>query len=302
MIQNSFINYETPVFRPPSEGKSLLIQVTIGCSNNKCTYCDMYRSKKYRERSIEEIKKDLDHAAAFYQSQNLGPDKIFLCDGDALGAPIELLLKVLDHINLIFPDVRRIGVYATAQNILDKSSDELKQLSERKLTIAYLGLESGDDKVLHMIVKGNTAPEMEKASLKIKENGFQLSTIAMLGVGGKKYSKQHIENTAKLISSTSPQFFSFLTTFAVPGTPYHTMVERGLISPLSTRELLQEMHDILELAEFKFNSIIFRANHVSNMFPISGVLPKDQGRILNELRSWISQTPEGIYPETPETM
>jgi radical SAM superfamily enzyme YgiQ (UPF0313 family) len=302
MLSGPHINYEPPVFRPPSEWKSLLIQLTIGCSNNKCTYCDMYRSKNYRVRSLDEIFLDLNKAAEFYRSINREPDKIFLCDGDALGAPMEILVGTLNYINKLWPSLRRIGVYATAENILQKSEEELSFLALKKLTIAYLGLESGDDKILHMIVKGNTSSEMEAASLKIKNCGFKLSTIAMLGVGGVKYSKQHIRNTAKLLSSTSPQFFSLLTTFAVAGTPYHKMVERNLITPLTSKQLLQEMHDIIQLTEFNSNSIIFRANHVSNMHPIAGVLPKDRDRILQEINHWISETPADIYPPRPQSM
>jgi radical SAM superfamily enzyme YgiQ (UPF0313 family) len=292
------IEYEAPVFRPPSEGRSLLIQVTIGCSNNKCTYCDMYRSKTYRVRPQSDINKDLEACS----KAGMTPDKIFLCDGDALGAPQEVLIATLDKINELWPDTRRIGIYATAENILEKTEEELKLLASKKLNIAYLGLESGDDKVLHMIVKGNTAEDMTKASLKIKSCGFKLSTIAMLGVGGRKYSKQHVENTAKMISATAPQFFSFLTTFSVPGTPYHKMVERGVIEPLTSKELLVEMHDILELATFDLNPIIFRANHVSNMHPLGGNLPRDKDVILKTVKEWISKTPVGIYPEAPPQM
>ena len=222
------------------------------------------------------------------------PDKIFLCDGDALGAPMNVLEDTLDTINKIFPDIRRIGIYATAENILEKTEEELKILASKKLTIAYLGLESGDDKVLHMIVKGNTAHDMVNASLKIKNCGFKLSTIAMLGVGGRKYSQQHIEQTAKVLSETNPDFFSFLTTFAVPGTPYFMMLERGLIEPLTSKELLVEMHDILNKSTFELNSIIFRANHVSNAHPLGGTLPKDKELILATIKEWIAKTPERV--------
>lgn len=297
------IQYHEPVFRPPSEWKSLLIQVTIGCSNNKCTYCDMYRSKTYSERSFDAIAKDIDIAHKHYQKIGMMPQKIFLCDGDALGAPQELLLKVLDKIDSVFPKIRRIGIYATAENILDKSDEQLKQLAVKKLSIAYLGLESGDDKILHMIVKGNTAKEMLDASLKIKKNNWQLSTIAMLGVGGKKYSKQHIENTAKILGVTSPDFFSFLTTFSVLGTPYHTMLQRGLIEPLTSKELLTEMYEILKNTNYDENKrIIFRANHVSNQHPLGGNLPNDLEKILAQIKVWIDQTPMGVYPNRPNQM
>ncbi len=302
MYINPPIEYNTPVYRPPSEGKSLLFQVTIGCSNNKCTYCDMYRSKKYRERTFDEVFKDIQKASKYYLSNGFAPEKIFLCDGDALGASMKLLTQTLDAINTFFPNIKRVGVYATAQNILEKSEAELQLLASKKLTIAYLGLESGDDKILHMIVKGNSAQEMTEASLKIKQTGFQLSTIAMLGVGGQKLSEQHIENTAKILTQTCPDYFSFLTTFAVPGTPYHKMVERGLITPLTSKELFTEMYQIIKRADFSLNSVEFRANHISNMYPLGGKLPEDKTLILATLENWISEMPEGVYPPTPSQM
>lgn len=258
----------------------------------------MYRSKEYRVRPLDKIKEELNKC----KMSGLNPEKIFLCDGDALGAPMDILVDTLNEINRLFPEVRRVGVYATAENILNKTEEELKLLSSLGLSIAYLGLESGDEKVLHMIVKGNTATEMEEASLKIKRCGFKLSTIAMLGVGGKKYTAQHIEGTAKMLSATCPEFFSFLTTFSVPGTPYHTMIERGLIKPLTSKELFTEMHDILDRASFTLNPVIFRANHVSNQNPLGGTLPRDKDRILAQLKEWIGSTPEGIYPPRPSQM
>lgn len=292
------ISYEPPVYRPPSEARSLLIQVTIGCSNNKCTYCDMYRSKTYRERPFEDTQKDIKKCA----EAGLTPDKIFLCDGDALGAPMELLEKTLLCIRETFPSCRRVGIYATAENMLEKSLEELKRLNELGLGIAYLGLESGDDKVLHMIVKGNTAAEMVEGSLRIKEAGIKLSTIVMLGVGGIKYSEQHVKGTIDILSKTSPHFFSFLTTFSVPGTPYHKMEERGLIEPLTSKALFKEMHDILKGTKFEDNPVIFRANHVSNQFPLGGTLPRDQKKMVDTVYEWWQLAPEGVYPPRPYTM
>ncbi len=289
----------SPVYRPPSEANSLLIQVTIGCSNNKCTYCEMYRAKNYQVRPIEAILKDIKSAADYFSSFGQNPDKVFLCDGDALGAPMEILIPTLESLNSLFPQLRRVGVYSTAKNILNKTEEELKILASKNLTIAYLGLESGDDEVLAMILKGNTSKEMLEASLKIKRCGFKLSTIAMLGVGGKKYTQQHALQTAKLIGESSPHFFSILTTCALPDTPYQRMIEKGFIQPLTSKELFQEMYDMINLAEFKSNPVIFRANHVSNMHPLGGVLPRDKKIVLENLKRWIESTPEGVYPEMP---
>lgn len=292
------ISYEAPVYRPPSEGRSLLIQVTIGCSNNKCTYCDMYRSKKYRERPFEDIEKDILRCA----QAGLQPEKVFLCDGDALGAPMELLEQTLLSLKKSFPNLRSVGIYATADNMLKKTEAELKRLHELGITIAYLGLESGDDKILHMIVKGNTAQEMIEGSLKIKKAGIKLSTIVMLGVGGQKFSQTHIDETAKILTATCPQFFSFLTTFSVPGTPYHKMVERGSIEPLTSKMLFREMYEILEKTNFDQNPVIFRANHVSNQFPLGGTLPRDKDKLVQAVKEWFEKTPEGVYPPRPDQM
>lgn len=258
----------------------------------------MYRSKKYRERSFEDIKSDILKC----KQAGLNPDKVFLCDGDALGAPIELLEKTLVLLNETFPDIRSIGIYATAENMLYKTDEELKRLNQLGLRIAYLGLESGDDKILHMIVKGNTAAEMIEGSLKVKRAGIKLSTIVMLGVGGQKYTDQHIEETSKVLSATCPEFFSFLTTFSVPGTPYHKMEERGLIEPLTSKMLFKEMYQILEKAEFKDNAVIFRANHVSNQHPLGGTLPRDQRKLVELVKDWYEKTPEGTYPPRPHHM
>ncbi|WP_081653426.1 radical SAM protein [Bacteriovorax sp. DB6_IX] len=300
MFWNFPIVYDEPVFRPPSEGRSLLIQQTIGCSNNKCTYCNMYRSKTYRVRPDSEVLEDIRKAADYYNRIGQLPEKIFLCDGDALGAPMESLERSLKLIAELFPDVKRVGVYATAENMLEKTEEELKRLSELGLKIAYLGLESGCDKVLHLTVKGNTAQEMIEASIKLMNAGIELSVIAMLGLGGQKFTTSHVEETAKVLSAISPNYLSFLTTIPVPGTPYHRMVERGF-EMLTVKELLGEMRDILNKASFS-RRVLFRTNHVSNMYPIGGTLPDDQEEIVNLLENWYEEAPVGTYPPKPAHM
>ncbi|MEK6626028.1 MAG: radical SAM protein [Bdellovibrionota bacterium] len=279
------VSYEGPVFRPPSEANSLLIQVTLGCSHNQCTYCGMYRTKKFRMRAVAEIKYDLEMAKTHYARHHAQPTKIFLCDGDALCAPTDFLLECLHYVHTNFPDLQRIGTYATAMNILQKSENELESLCARKLNMAYFGPESGHDKILKMVVKGNTAQEMIDASLKIKKCGWKLSTILMIGLGGKEMSEEHCMASAEIVNKTSPNFLSYLVTTPVPGTPYHTMLSRGKpLSMLSEREELQEMRTILKhISDRQLNAIIFRANHVSNRVPFAGTLPKDRDRLVAEI-------------------
>lgn len=301
------IQYNSPIFRPPSEADSLLIQLTLGCSHNKCAFCSMYRSKKYTERSFEEIKKDIWNAKKYYEEYHSAPRRIFLCDGDALAASFELIVKVLDEINSAFPSVNRIGIYATARNVLEKSSEELKILSDKKLGIAYLGLESGCDEVLKKIVKGNSASEMIDASDKLRASGWKISVIAMLGLGGKEMTESHCKETAKVVARISPNFFSFLSTTPIPDTPYFKMIEKGAISLLTTKELLTEMkviideikkcHDSIQNEIVKRESIIFRANHVSNQFPLQGILPRDCDKLSDLIGQWIDDCPDGIYPD-----
>ena len=296
------LNYEPPIFRPPSEANSLLIQLTIGCSNNSCTYCEMYRSKKFRVRDHHEVIEELRPLIENYKKRDNFPRKIFICDGDALSAPMSELVPLLEFLNQSFPDLNRIGIYTTAQNILEKSSGELEQLKKLKLTMAYLGLETGSDLILKKVAKGNTKSEMIQASLMIKTAGWKLSTIAMLGLGGREFSELHVKETAEVISKTSPHFFSFLTTMALPNSPYSKQIQKGIFTPLTTKELLVEMKSIIKGINCPSNSIIFRANHISNLYPLAGVLPKDSQAIENTLNSWSINEPAGLYPPLPSTM
>ena len=296
MFSNFPLSYVEPIYRPPAEAQSLLIQLTIGCSHNSCSFCAMYRNKRFRVRSFAEIADDLQKAAAYARGFDTAPRRIFLCDGDALAAPQDLLIRVLDRIAELLPSVTRIGIYASARNILSKSEAELTALAAKKLKIAYIGAESGSDQVLSLINKGNTAAEIESACLKIKQAGWKLSQIFMLGVGGMHLSSAHCEGSARLASATAPNYLSFLTTVAVPGTPYSALIERQQLEPLSIRDLLKEMHAIIGAIQPATGNIIFRANHVSNLFPLEGTLPRDQQRLLAQLDGWIRECPPGVYP------
>ena len=290
------INYVEPVYRPPSEAESLLIQITIGCSHNACSFCAMYRDKRYHVRQLSEIEDDLGKASRFYSACGETPRKIFLCDGDALAAPTELILSVLKKIDEIFPRNARVGIYASASNILGKSMDDLRVLADNGLRIAYLGVESGSDNVLSLINKRATSQQTSEASLKIKQAGWKLSDIIMLGVGGRRLSREHCQESARLISATSPNFLSFLTTTVVPGTSYARDVADGRIQPLSVREMLHEMKEIIGGIEPEEGRIIFRANHASNFLPIEGILPRDREKLIGVLSEWITACPPDLYP------
>lgn len=257
----------------------------------------MYQTKKFQVRPVEEIVAEIDLVKSQLGPQMWPSAKVFLCDGDALGAPMETLVPVLEHFKQAFPEIRRFGIYATAENILKKSEQDLKKLAGLGLNMAYLGMESGSDEVLDLVIKGNNSAEMLQAGLKIKNCGWKLSVIAMLGLGGTKLSQLHCQKTAEVINQMVPQFFSFLSTVPIPKTAYGRAVEKGEIQPLTSKELLTEMRTILTSINPTTGNIIFRANHVSNMFPLGGNLPRDRARILQQLDEWIAQCPEGVYPE-----
>ena len=302
MFWNNPISYEAPVYRPPSEAESLLLQVTIGCSHNGCTFCGMYQSKKFRIKKLEVIKDEILKIKKSYDKMGMAPRKIFLCDGDALSAPFELLYEVAKSLKESFFNLKRIGVYATAQNVLEKKEEELKKLSELDMDIAYLGLESGSDKVLKLINKENNQAEMISACDKLKRCGWKTSVIIMLGLGGKELTSNHCVETSKMIGQIAPNFFSFLTTTPIPGTTYFKQIEKKEITPLTIKELLQEMKAIVDSIDTcGRGKIIFRANHVSNQFPLAGILPKDKDSLVSLMSNWIDLCPDGTYPDTDPT-
>jgi radical SAM superfamily enzyme YgiQ (UPF0313 family) len=273
-----FDDAEGTIFRPPSEAKSLILRVTIGCAHNKCTFCGMYRDVKFRVRPLEEISAIITRAAAYYTDTR----RVFLADGDALVLPTDKLLEIMRQLHAALPKLARITCYGGPQDILRKTPEEFAALKKAGLQIIYLGIESGDDEVLTDVCKGATAEEMIAAGQRVMASGIKLSTMVVLGVGSKKYSKQHAINTARVVSAISPTMLSALTLMLHEGTPLRTAVDKGEFQPLSPYELMLELKLMVENINVT-SPCIFRSNHASNFLPLAGTLPDDKQQILDDI-------------------
>jgi radical SAM superfamily enzyme YgiQ (UPF0313 family) len=266
------------IIRPPSEATSYLLQVTYGCSHNRCTFCGTYLDKKYSRRPLDEILEDIEAAGALHPQTR----RVFLCDGNALLLPMDRLVTVLDALAEAFPDLARVGIYANARDILRKGPENLAALRERKLGIIYLGLESGSDEILLDVDKGETAQGMIDGVRLAEEQGIKTSVIILLGLGGRTKSRLHAEASGKVASRMNPRFLSCLTLMLVPGTPLYERHRRGEFELPDPTEMLRELEIIVENLELE--GTIFRANHASNYLPLKGRFPQDKERILSEIR------------------
>ncbi|HCL55669.1 MAG TPA: radical SAM protein [Spirochaetia bacterium] len=276
------MNYDYPLFRPPSEAKSLILQITLGCSHNGCRFCEMYKTKQFQVKPLSLIVEELKFFSAYYPT----PLKIFLADGDAMCLPFDFLMSVLVEIGKVFPDVRRISSYSGAQGILSKSDEELKALKKAKLSLFYLGLESGDPQILKDMNKGSMPEENIQAVLKAKKNGIKTSVTAVLGLGGRRRSREHGLATAEAVSQMSPNFFSTLSLMATQGIPLMRDIQSGQFEILNEEETYLELKTIIE--NIQGENIIFRSNHASNPFPLEGILSRDREKILKDLEKWIN--------------
>lgn len=268
------MRYEGRLYRPPSEADALIVQATIGCSWNHCTYCDMYRDKSFRERELREVIDELEGAA-----RELGPrvEKLFVADGDALVMPTDHWLELLAKARALFPNLRRVSCYAMARNVAAKSDRELAALREAGLSLLYIGPESGDDVTLKRIAKGDNAIAHIDAARRAHAAGMQLSVIALLGIAMER-SAEHARETAALITAMDPAFFSALTVTVVPNTPLATLKARGRFEVPEAPALLRELRAMVELA--RPTRAVFRTNHASNYLPLGGELPRDRERII----------------------
>jgi radical SAM superfamily enzyme YgiQ (UPF0313 family) len=269
----------------------LIVQATIGCSWNHCTYCDMYRDKTFRVRDLEETLSDVRMAGAKIGDR---VEKVFVADGDALVMETDAWLAILDACRAAFPHLRRVSSYATAININAKQPEELSRLRSRGLELLYIGPETGDDMTSKRIAKGATFAEHVEAARKARDAGMALSAIFHLGVAGTERSREHVEASARLITEMDPAYVAALTLTVVPGTPLATLSARGRFELPGVRDVLMELRDMVSLA--RPTDAVFRTNHASNYLPLAGRLPRDRERIVGVLDAALEGR-VGLRPE-----
>ena len=268
------IKYEGDLFRPPSEAKSLIFQATVGCSHNLCTFCAMYKQKKYRIRPLKEIKNEIRAAATCYP----GVKRVFLADGNALSIPTAHLLAILETLAKSFPALTRVSLYANTQDLLEKGTADLTRLKQHRLSLIYLGVESGSATVLKAIKKGVTPGEIVQAAARVKEAGTDLSVTVVNGLAGAEGSEEHCTKTAELLNLIEPEYLSLLSLIIVPGTPISRLFSSGQLTALNPWQLLEEIRQMV--AGLALTNTIFRTNHASNYLPLKAVLSKDQQKVL----------------------
>ncbi len=285
------MRYEGQLYRPPSEARSYILQATIGCSHNLCTYCDMYRDKQFRVRDLDETLTDVDLASERFGDRI---DKVFVPDGDALILDLDHWRAILEACRDAFPRLRRVSCYAMARNVLEKSDEELAELKSLGLELLYIGPESGDPVTLKRIVKGDSYDDHVEAARRAHDAGIAVSVIALLGAGGVTRSAEHAEATARLVTDMDPEYFSALTLTPVPGTPMARMIEKGKFELPDIEALLGELRVMVD--EARPTNALFRTNHASNHLPLGGRLPADRERIVAVLDKALS----GDIPLRPE--
>ncbi|MFC2007125.1 radical SAM protein [Chloroflexota bacterium] len=272
------------IIRPPSEANSFLLPVTIGCSNNTCTFCGTYNSIEFRIRKLEDIKRDIDNVA---RNHSRSVSRVFLENGDAIIAPQYMLVEVLRYLNDSFPELDRIGTYATPGAALVKSIDELRELNELGLKIAYMGVETGDPELLQKIKKGATYDQIVEAGSKLKQAGITTSVTVILGLGGVEGSESHALATGRILTDIGPDFAGALTLMLVPGAPLYKDWQEGRFSPISPLQSLVELK--LIIGSSNFTNCFFTANHASNYLPIKARLPRQKAAVIEMIDGVLSE-------------
>lgn len=272
------MEYEGMVIRPPSEARSLLIQVTLGCSHNKCTFCSTYRQKPFRIRSMEEIKRDITESAEQYRQY---VKRVFLCDGNALVMKMAHLREILGMIRDEFPLCERVGMYATAKDILRKTPEELAELRQLGLGIVYVGLESGSDEILRRVNKGMDSQTMIDGVLRARQAGIKTSVMVIAGLGGAELWEEHARESARVLNTMQPDYVGLLSLTVEPGTELEWQVRKGTFRLLRPQAVIGEMHLLLQNLELEDS--FFSSVHISNYVSVRGQLPDEKERFLEEI-------------------
>lgn len=284
--------YEGMIYRPPSEAKSVILQITVGCRHNACTFCTMYKDKAFRIKSRREIQEIIITA----QANEPDAERIFLADGDAIAVDSGLLIEILDQLYEKFPRLKRVGIYGGPKDILAKSPQELADFKAHGLTMVYLGIESGHEGILASVCKGVTSGQMIAAGQKLKASGLLLSCTIIIGLGGKALSKEHALDTARVVSAIDPQYLGALTLMVEPHAPLAKSIELGTFQLLTPLESLTEIHTLLK--HLNVTHCVFRSNHASNYLPLRATLPNDRDELLKTLSNIIETNAFGrLRPE-----
>ena len=286
------LNYDAPLYRPPSEAKSLIFQVTLGCSFNECSFCDMYRSKEYSERSWEEVKGEIDLMAKALPDTT----RIFLADGDALNLSTDYMIQIVEYIYQKFPNLERVSCYAMPMNLLKKTPEELNMMNKAGLDRLYLGIETGNDIILKKVTKGATQKTMIKACNKAKDAGYSLSCMVILGLGGSKYTKENAVDTAKVINAVQPDYVGALTLYLENGIKNEFLTKfEGEFERLTDSQAIDELEQLISEIDVS-DEIVFRANHGSNAYNVGGTFPQDKQEMLEKI-TWMKKHPEVVRPQ-----
>lgn len=288
------MDYVGHVIRPPSEAYSMIIQVTVGCSHNQCTFCGTYKEQKFRIKDMETIKRDIDEASTYGTF-----DKAFLADGDVLILPTEMILEIMAYIKKKAPSVQRFGVYGNTKAILKKTPEELRDLKSAGLGIVYQGIESGNKDVLRHVKKGAFPHRMIETAHKIMKADIKLSQTVLLGLGGVEHSREHAIDTGKLLGEMSPDFAGALTVMLLPNTQLWQEAQAGTFAIPDKFGLLEELYHILDNMHVSKNCY-FASNHASNYLPIKANLPREREAVLQMLQQVITKRDEAILK--PEHM
>lgn len=286
------IQYDEPVFRPPGEARSAILQATIGCSWNRCAFCEMYTLKQFKTKSFDELKPEIEVLSQAYK----GVKKIFLADGNAFVLSARKLIPVLSEIDRQFSRVQRISSYALPKDILSKSEKELKELRALGLKLLYIGIETGDNELLKLINKGETFNSTLDGIQKAHQAGMDTSIMIINGLGGKRYSSQHALNSAEIINKLQPKFLSTLTLSLPFGQEHFQNRFLGDYQQQTVKELFEEL--LLFIDNLNAENVIYRSDHVSNNLVLKGVLSKDKSQLIDVLKNAIESAPADIYPST----